>query len=163
MKVYQKASTKWLVHYSLYFSFIHLLTLLKTGNCNLDLLTCFWWTNEAVSWLTCAWLAQSVEHETLNLRVVGSSPTSGADKYHWGVRECCANYETPVMSVCSWGLHLYENLVLIQFKKCWKLGMHCPLQFEQVHYFAVGNSSNHNRKKLFSSLLLYNIAWVWTR
>ena len=24
-----------------------------------------------------AWLAQSVEHETLNLRVVGSSPTSG--------------------------------------------------------------------------------------
>ena len=26
-----------------------------------------------------AWLAQSVEHETLNLRVVGSSPTSGAD------------------------------------------------------------------------------------
>ena len=26
----------------------------------------------------CAWLAQSVEHETLNLRVVGSSPTLGA-------------------------------------------------------------------------------------
>ena len=25
-----------------------------------------------------AWLAQSVEHETLNLRVVGSSPTLGA-------------------------------------------------------------------------------------
>ncbi len=24
-----------------------------------------------------AWLAQSVEHETLNLRVVGSSPTLG--------------------------------------------------------------------------------------
>ncbi len=25
-----------------------------------------------------AWLAQSVEHETLNLRVVGSSPTSSS-------------------------------------------------------------------------------------
>ena len=31
-----------------------------------------------LSWFPCeAWLAQSVEHETLNLRVVGSSPTSG--------------------------------------------------------------------------------------
>ncbi len=27
--------------------------------------------------IMCAWLAQSVEHETLNLRVVGSSPTLG--------------------------------------------------------------------------------------
>ena len=27
--------------------------------------------------VTRAWLAQSVEHETLNLRVVGSSPTLG--------------------------------------------------------------------------------------
>ena len=26
-----------------------------------------------------AWIAQSVEHETLNLRVVGSSPTLGAN------------------------------------------------------------------------------------
>ena len=34
---------------------------------------------EPVSGLTCAWLAQSVEHETLNLRVVGSSPTLGAN------------------------------------------------------------------------------------
>ena len=39
-----------------------------------------------------AWLAQSVEHETLNLRVVGSSPTSGEDVfffYHlaiWNLR-----------------------------------------------------------------------------
>ena len=39
-------------------------------------------------WLIYAWLAQSVEHETLNLRVVGSSPTSGAYNYHlmtWSV------------------------------------------------------------------------------
>ena len=28
-------------------------------------------------------LAQSVEHETLNLRVVGSSPTLGADSFCW--------------------------------------------------------------------------------
>ena len=28
-------------------------------------------------------LAQSVEHETLNLRVVGSSPTLGADHCWW--------------------------------------------------------------------------------
>lgn len=30
-----------------------------------------------------AWLAQSVEHETLNLRVVGSSPTLGVLKVHY--------------------------------------------------------------------------------
>ncbi len=30
-----------------------------------------------VSNIVCAWLAQSVEHETLNLRVVGSTPTLG--------------------------------------------------------------------------------------
>ena len=29
----------------------------------------------------CARLAQSVEHETLNLRVVGSSPTLGANSF----------------------------------------------------------------------------------
>ena len=28
-------------------------------------------------------LAQSVEHETLNLRVVGSSPTLGVDFFYW--------------------------------------------------------------------------------
>ena len=39
-----------------------------------------------MSWLTCAWLAQSVEHETLNLRVVGSSPTSGGCNYHLMIR-----------------------------------------------------------------------------
>ena len=31
----------------------------------------------------CARLAQSVEHETLNLRVVGSSPTLGAHYFCW--------------------------------------------------------------------------------
>ena len=35
--------------------------------------------NEALLGHKCAWLAQSVEHETLNLRVVGSSPTSGVE------------------------------------------------------------------------------------
>ena len=30
-----------------------------------------------------AWLAQSVEHETLNLRVVGSSPTLGDPLLHF--------------------------------------------------------------------------------
>ena len=33
--------------------------------------------------LLAARLAQSVEHETLNLRVVGSSPTLGVFKTHW--------------------------------------------------------------------------------
>ena len=34
-----------------------------------------------------AWLAQSVEHETLNLRVVGSSPTSGAGNCYLSSKE----------------------------------------------------------------------------
>ena len=34
-----------------------------------------------------AWLAQSVEHETLNLRVVGSSPTSGAGNGYLSSKE----------------------------------------------------------------------------
>ena len=42
------------------------------------------WTDQVrylVSETTTARLAQSVEHETLNLRVVGSSPTLGASFY----------------------------------------------------------------------------------
>ena len=35
-----------------------------------------------MNWYAAARLAQSVEHETLNLRVVGSSPTLGANLFN---------------------------------------------------------------------------------
>ena len=45
-----------------------------------------WWSQTQVGAIQfvfiTARLAQSVEHETLNLRVVGSSPTLGASFYH---------------------------------------------------------------------------------
>ena len=47
--------------------------------------------NEALLGHKCAWLAQSVEHETLNLRGVGSSPTSGVED----------NIYSPVITVMS--------------------------------------------------------------
>ena len=47
-------------------------------------------------------LAQSVEHETLNLRVVGSSPTLGGEGFlqvlFWGCLPCCRGKQ-PVISL----------------------------------------------------------------
>ena len=66
--------------------------------------------------LTCAWLAQSVEHETLNLRVVGSSPTSGGN----GVEK----YQTTFNSISGQVLCLENKVVLNQFTESKKCVMH---------------------------------------
>ena len=52
-----------------------------------------------------AWLAQSVEHETLNLRVVGSSPTSGGANFPLAKWKCRPNYDTLIASIYS----IYES------------------------------------------------------
>ena len=78
-----------------------------------------------------AWLAQSVEHETLNLRVVGSSPTSGA--YHCRLMDQQTMSHLPFISesllmytkMCSqlWGdlpLHVHSNVYLeiAKWRRC---------------------------------------------
>ena len=52
-----------------------------------------------------AWLAQSVEHETLNLRVVGSSPTSGEANCYRMKRKCWPNLESLTTSMLSCSTH----------------------------------------------------------
>ena len=49
-------------------------------------------TSNAISALKQARLAQSVEHETLNLRVVGSSPTLGEFFFKFGKIEKKSNF-----------------------------------------------------------------------
>ena len=87
----------------------------------------------------CAWLAQSVEHETLNLRVVGSSPTSGEADYHSNKWIWWPNYETCLLSVCMFSstAHRYPGLHKVcdeLLSKVWMSPLCC----------AVGNGSNNN-------------------
>ena len=56
--------------------------------------------------LTQAWLAQSVEHETLNLRVVGSSPTLGGNIF---LRTSCILIQSAWINSFFWGLSLQDK------------------------------------------------------
>ena len=79
--------------------------------------------------LTYAWLAQSVEHETLNLRVVGSSPTSGVGNCYLSSKEVLCRL---------WGSQAFRSVnetLILNLNKVQKMCevMHLALLPEHFH------------------------------
>ena len=102
-----------------------------------------------------AWLAQSVEHETLNLRVVGSSPTSGAANCYLSSKEVLFKlWDTQALQFVN------ENL----FINAKKWGTHPQLeQSAQSVWCGALCSTAALMETYLCSCLFVSICKIWNR